>query len=196
MPGWCFAIGILASGHSLPDGHVERAVQVLVYPSRIEIRYLIGINDNTVTERLKQSELPAAIPAESDAALLEYGKRIFPELAGRIAVTLDGQHQPVRPMERSRIYKHHVQLECVYHIAIGGSEAPRKLTIVDKNFHDAPGAHRMAIKGREGAFVLDATAPPILARVERIPWTEMTKEQKLAATRLEGSLVTPPPSKP
>jgi hypothetical protein len=54
----------------------------------------------------------------------------------------------------------------------------------------------MAIKGREGAFVLDATVPPILARVERIPWSEMTKQQKQAATRIEGSLVTPPPREP
>jgi hypothetical protein len=109
-----------------------------------------------------------------------------------MVVTLDGRRQTLRPIEQTRVYKHHVQLECVYHIPIGTSETPQKMALVDKNFHDAPGAHRLAIKGRGGAFVLDATAPPILARVERIPWTEMTKEEKIAATRLESSLVIPP----
>ena len=195
MPGWCIVIGVLTFGHPLPDEHVERAVQVTAYPDRIEIRYFIGINDNTVAEQLRRMQPAAASSAESEAALSEYAKRIFPKMADHIAVSLDGKGQTVKPEKWSPVYKHHVQLECVYHISVGAHETPRRLEIVDKNFRETPGAHRMAIKGREGAFVLDASAPPILARVERIPWSEMTKEQKNAATRIDGSLINPTPVK-
>jgi hypothetical protein len=190
---WCVAIGVLALGHPLPDQHVERAVQVTVYPSRIEIHYFLGVNDNTVADWLRQFAGSEELPDAADAAFVEFSQRIFPQLAKQIAVTIEGKRHTVRLKEHARVYKHHVQLECVYQVPVEPDESPRALTIVDGNFRSAPGAHRMAIKGREGAFVLDATAPPILARAERIPWSEMTKEQKYSATRVEGSLVIPPP---
>jgi hypothetical protein len=193
MTAWCVVFGVLTLSHPLPDQHVERAVQVTVYPSRIEIHYFLGINDNTVADWLRQFSGREEPPDTPDAAFAEFSKRIFPQISKQLAVTIEGKRCVLQPQEHARVYKHHVQLECVYQVPVEPDESPRALTIVDDNFSTAPGAHRMAIKGREGAFVLDATAPPILARVERIPWNEMTKEQKYFATRIEGSLVIPPP---
>jgi len=193
MPGWAFVIGVFALGHPLPDGHIERAIQVQVYPARVEIRYYLGINGNTVGARWKQASPGAAVPADPEEALVQYCTGLSPKLGRRITVTVNGEKRPVRSARCSRIFKHHIQFECVYHIDIEAGETPQKLAIIDGNFRETPGSHRMALKGRDGVYVLDTTAPAILARVQRIPWDEMTDEQREMATHIEGMFVRPTP---
>ena len=174
---------VLLLGHVLPDGVVERAVQVTVYPDRLEIRYQVGFNPKTLARHLQQLAPDSPVPDDPDEALARYRELILPRLAQRLNVRVDGQRREVLLIEARRIFRHHAQLECVLHVPIEAPYASTRLQLEDENFPDAPGSHRMAVKGRAGVEVTESNAPPILARAERIEAAKLGPEQ-LASRRV------------
>ena len=174
---------VLLLGHVLPDGVVERSVQVTVYPDRLEIRYQVGFNPKTLARQLQQLAPHSPVPDDPNEALARYRELVLPRLAQRLNVRVDGQQREVLPIEARRIFRHHAQLECVLHVPLEAPYASTRLQLEDENFPDALGSHRMAVKGRAGVEVTESNVPPILARAERIEAAKLDPEQ-LASRRV------------
>ncbi len=180
------ALLLLGFGHVLPDGVIERAAQVTIFPDHVEIRYHIGCNEATLADQLRQLDPQHAPPADADEGFERYREAILPKLAQQIQVHVGDQPREVEPVESKRIFLHHAQVQCTYRVPIAPPETATGLRIHDTSFPDTPGSHRLAAKGRAGVVVTDTNVPPILARVEWRDVEQLSEEQLEERRRIEA----------
>ncbi len=184
-------LSLMVLGHRLPDHVVERAVQVTVYPQRIEIVYQIGFNEVTLAEQLRSLAPDVPVPDSPEQTLEIYRQRILPRLADGLQVQLDGKPVTVQPREARRATLHHAQLECVMEVPLSSDDPPVSLKVHDQNFASDPGGHRMAAKGRDGPRLLNNSVPPILARVAQVPDDQLSDEQRASRRWIEAEIGWP-----
>ncbi|MCO6456075.1 MAG: hypothetical protein J5I93_12315, partial [Pirellulaceae bacterium] len=189
--GLAIALQLLAPAHVLPDGVVERGVQVTAYDDQLEIRYLVGLNDATLALKLAELLPDQTPPIDPQQALDLYRQRILSELASGLTVLLDDQPQTIQPVETRRGTLHHVQLECVYHVPLPPGGQLMRLELLDRNFAADPGNHRMAAKGRGDVQLDDCSVPPILARVPLLAFDQLPAATAAESRRVEATIRRP-----
>jgi hypothetical protein len=176
------------SAHDLPDGQVERALQVTAYPDRIEVKYQFGLSERTMWKELrgagesKEVDIGGLDREELAALEAEYLEKVAGELPGRMELLLAGERQEQPSISKELIYQHHLQFECrlVYPCTVAAEPCSFELT--DQNFAAYPGHYRVAVRGRGGREALSDRAALLLVRAPRLP---------IQAERL-GKLVVPP----
>lgn len=184
--GLVFVLGhaLLARGHELPDGEIERRVQVVVKPDRVLVEYSLAMNEATLENELLRCEQR---PAETLASMWEqYQEIVLPSLPENMHLTIDGECSPLKPIRADYSGRSHVQLTCLLRSDILLTEQPKKIIVTDGNFLDSPGDYRIAMKGRSGAKMVEPTVPPLVTRAKPVVLSKLTKQQKQAAARAEG----------
>jgi hypothetical protein len=164
------AIATLAPGHTVPDGVVFRAVQVVVRSTAIEVRYQLGLSDNMIRGELRALSPPGAeIPTDAAETIARYRDIIAPLLPKRIRVTIDGNPVAMRVHRADIVRQPHRQLELVYHIPFTPGTAPAKFVFWDDNFQGVPGYHFAALRARGDAAVLPIGDDQPLERLPSVP---------------------------
>ena len=164
------AIATLAPGHTVPDGVIFRAVQVVVRSTAIEVRYQLGLSDNMIRGELRALSPPGAeIPTDAAETIARYRDIIAPLLPKRIRVTIDGDPVAMRVRRADIVRQPHRQLELVYHIPFTPRSAPAKFVFWDDNFQGVPGYHFAAMRARGDAAVLPIGGDKPLERLPSVP---------------------------
>jgi hypothetical protein len=186
-----------AGAHPVPDGAIFRGIQVTVRSDRIEIRYQLGLNDQTIQQELERLAPPdAEIPEDPGQAVRIYRDVMFPELPKEISVTIDGQPQRLKLRRADVMRLPHVQIELMYHVDYAATAVPAQFVLVDENFPRVPGYHLAALRAR-GVAVLETDAEPVLSRLARIHDPEGEAElMNLAVRRVEAVIGSTPGADP
>lgn len=182
-------LNVPAFAHDLKDGHVERDVQVVIFPDRIEVQYTLEMNANTRDSyqvRLDSSSKSSASDGKTNSGLNakwnRFRKALAPQLAKNMMLTIGGQNLSFEPVRSELVEKHSIRLYFVMDHKYKTGSSPVAITVRDKNFATFDGYHRLALKGRRGVVVSASSVPPIVSSLKRTAWSTMTKKEKSAAT--------------
>lgn len=195
----------VAWAHELKDGVVERDVQLVVFPDRVEIQYTVEMNPRTRDQHIEQLLVAArkikpsgssrsrttSLTTEPDAiraAWDDYCKLLASVMAEDVTLTIDSKRQAIDLVSSETIEKHSIKLHFVFAAKFQVASESQSLALRDKNFEDQPGYHRMAIKGRRGVEVTDANVPVIVSRVKRVEWSELTQRQQQKASSVTARI--------
>ena len=174
----------LAHAHELPDGEIERRVQVSVKPDCILVEYSLVMNETTLEDELKKHKLK---PAEKfDAKWKQYEKEILPTLAKHMRLTANGKASHFKPIQSGFTGFSHRKLTCLLKAEVLLTQNTTTIEVTDGNFLEVPGNYRIAMKSRSGVEMENANVPPLVTRAKSVDLTTLTKNQKQAAVRAQG----------
>ena len=173
--------------HELPDGEIERRVQVVVKPDVVLVEYSLAMNEATLDKELHRfSEKPAEKLAEK---WNQYREVILPQLPKHMRVTIDGERVSLQAVRAVYTGWSHVHLTCLLKTEIEMGRERTSIVVTDTNFPKTPGHFRFAMKGRSGATIENATVPPTLSRAKPVALAELAKPQREAAAKAKGEIV-------
>ena len=177
----------LARGHDLPDGEIERRVQVSVKPDCVLVQYSLTMNGATLKKVLHQHRQK---PAETLPAMWkQYQKIVLPSLHKRLCLTVEGERAPLKPIRADFSGWGHPRLTCLLKAEVVLTHQLQTIVVADSNFLDVPGSYRLAMKGRSGVKMEKSTVPALASRAKPVVLSKLTKFQKEAAARAEGEFV-------
>ena len=178
---------IPARSHELPDGEIERRVQVSVKRDGVLIEYSLGMNETTLEAELRKLGWKPA-PTVSDK-WNQYKKLVASSLAKNIQVTINGEEQPVKPLRAVYSGWSHRHLSCLVRVDAKLTDPRAAITVTDRNFLDTPGKYRLAMKARRGAKLEDSSVPLLVSRAQPVELVKLSKKEKHSATRAAGTFV-------
>lgn len=182
-------------GHDLPDGEIERRVQISVKPDRVLIEYTIAMNDVTLGKQLKtQLEKDGTQPAEETPErwkqYQELALRMLPE---KVSLKVDGKTVPLKGLRASVSGWSHPHLVCLLKADVQTKRSGARISVTDGNFPDAPGQFRIAMKGRSGASIENASVPTTVSRAKGVSLEDLTNQQRRMALTAKGEIVLDQP---
>ncbi|MFN3189811.1 MAG: hypothetical protein ACE361_04755 [Aureliella sp.] len=188
-----FAMGVVLPppstlAHELGDGVVERDLQIVVFPDRAEFQYSFEMNLATMRRFHGAFKNAGTLPEDQRQAWDVFRKAIASSLGDKIEVSISGKRCPLKLKSSETIEKHSIKVAHVFVCDFHAGEKSQAIEIHDKNFSDAAGYHRVAIKGRRGVQVEDSTAPVIVSQQLRNAWQKMSKEDREARVHVRASL--------
>ena len=191
----CFLSALISwsapvSGHELPDGEIERRVQIVVKPDSILIEYSIGMNKATLRKQLRRHRTKPA----SDLIKMwkQYEQPILSTLKNNFLITIDGMPSPVEAIQASYSGWSHKHLTCLLKANVTLDSKPKKIVVSDGNFHDSPGDYRIAMKSRSGAVLERSTVPVLTGRADARTLTDLTKLERKEFTQAQGDVSLSP----
>lgn len=184
--GWILVLGLpfLAQGHEVPDGEIDRRVQVSVKADSVLVQYSLAMSKATLKKQLRQHDTEPA--ATLPAMWKQYQKIILTSLHKHMRLTVDGKSSPIKPIKANYSGWSHLHLNCLLKAQIRLSPEPKNIVVTDANFLDAPGNYRIAMKGRSGAKMESSPVPSTTSRAKPIVLVKMSEPEKQTATRVEG----------
>ena len=187
-----FLIGVIlivsnsvrAQAHELPDGAIERRVQVTVKPDRVLIEYSFTMSNATLKTELRKHKQK---PAETlSANWKQYQTIILPLLQQHLHVTVDGKRSAVESIRANYTGWSHGHLTCLFKANCQLNDKAVPIAVTDGNFPDAPGAYRLAMKSRSGATMRESNVPTLITQAKPVAFERLNKQQKQSATRAVG----------
>ena len=147
----CLVVGLLvslwtnvASAHEFEDGHVERAVSVVIRGDVARLEYSIGLNPVTRQQLIdfwESQEKAADVAADVSNATKPADDDRFLALAGsnvsrRLSFCVDGTEIEAKLISSALSARHHVDVTVTleFKLPAAQSEQLQKLKIVDRNF--------------------------------------------------------------
>lgn len=177
-----------ARGHELPDGEIERRVQVSVKPDCVLVEYSLGMNEATLEKELrKHGQKPGDTLSDKWS---QYQKIVLPSLAKNMQVTIDGDGQRPKPLRADYSGWSHRHLLCLFKVDVKLSRKPTTIVVTDRNFLDTPGKYRIAMKGRSGAKLEKSSVPPTVSRARPVELSKLSQKKKQTAARAFGQFVS------
>lgn len=181
---------VATSGHEMPDGEIDRRVQIVVKPDRVLVEYSLAMNGATLDQELIRL---GQKPAETlSAKWKQYRDVIMPSLAKHLRVTLDGERSMLQPVRADHSGWSHLNLTCLLKTEIDLSERPKTIVVTDQNFVEDPGSYRIAMKSRSGVTIDKSNVEPIITKAKPVRVTELKKQKKLAAMRAQAEFALEP----
>ena len=176
--------GVLARGHELPDGVIERRVQISVKPDGVLVQYSLSMNGTTLERELRKHRKK---PAETYPAMWkQYEEIILPSIPKHMRLTIEGQRFPLKPIRAEYSGWSHQQLTCLLKAEVPFTEQLKKVVVTDGNFLDTPGSYRIAMKDRSGVTMENSTVATMVTRAKSVDLSKLTEPEKQAATRAQG----------
>jgi hypothetical protein len=171
--------------HELPDGEIERRVQVTVKPDRVLLQYSLAMSKATLEKELRKHKQK---PSGTFSGMWkQYQRVILPSLQKHLRVTVDGKCLPVKGLRADYTGWSHRHLTCLLKTDIQLTEDAMTIVVIDGNYPDEPGNYRIAMKARSGATMKTSNVSPLVMRAKPVVLAKLKKEQKKVATRAEGS---------
>ena len=180
-------LSVPARCHELPDGQIERRVQISVKPDCVLVEYSLGMNEATLEKELSKSERKAA--ATLSARWKQYQKIVSRSLPGKLQLTIDGVRSPLKAFRSDSSGRGHSQLTCLLRADIALTRQLKTIVVTDASYPDTPGHYRIAMKGRSGVLLKKSSVASTVSRAKPSDLTKLNKKRKKSATRAEGVFV-------
>ncbi|MEM6689388.1 MAG: hypothetical protein AAF664_08185 [Planctomycetota bacterium] len=171
----------------MPDGEIERRVQITVKRDCVLVEYTLGMSHATLAKALASHGI--APDLEFAAMWRQYQAIVLSTLPKKIHCTIGEEQIRFEPVQASYSGWSHRQLVCLFRANLTDEPHRRMIKLIDGNFANVPGTYRIALKGRSGAKIENATVPPIVSRSRPILLTDLTSAEKKQATTVEGAIV-------
>ncbi len=173
--------------HELPDGELERRVQIVVKPNVVLVEYSLAMNEATLDKELHRlGEKPNG---ELSEKWDQYRKMILPQLPKHMGVIVDGESVPLHAVRADYRGWSHVHLTFLLKAEIHTNRERTSILVTDANFVETPGHYRIAMKGRSGTTIENSTVPPMLSRAKPVLLSELARPKREAASRAKGQIV-------
>ncbi len=178
-------------GPSEAVGAINRGVQVVVFPDRIELQYELSLSPAAAASVLEGRSVDVPEMDDRRALIEAFRDLAVPEIERRCRVTVNGQPLALRHRDSLLFPKHYVPLQCTFSAPLESAEPTVRLQLVDGSFRGHAGKHAIALKTKEGGRILSSTVPLILSRVPRSSSSRDSAAHREAARRAEAVIVWP-----
>lgn len=176
---WAIFAGLLAPAHELPDGVIDRSLQIDVRPDEISISMSVGLNDTTIADEL--ARIGVDDPAADVAGRLDQLRDWATEhVASYLRILLDDQAVHFTEVTSELSSRHHVRFFIKLSAPIPAGKASRTIQVDDVFMPHLQTQLRMAARGR-GVAVLRSNVAPLVVRAER--WELWTMNDEEAAEK-------------
>lgn len=167
-----FALAGFAQAHGLPDGVIERGVQIDISPETVLVQYRIGLTPNTLHEELTRLDNPDPkdkSDPSADDLYRRYARAVEPLLLKDLRLTVGETTLMPNVLAVRTLSDHHAQIE----ILLGASLPMRlepgreyELRFLDSHFPDT-GFLLVGVRGRDRVEVVDSDVPAVTIRAPR-----------------------------
>ncbi|MEM7477147.1 MAG: hypothetical protein AAF483_19360 [Planctomycetota bacterium] len=185
---FCLCLTNSSLAHDLDDGVVERDCQIVVFPDRVEIQYMLEMNSSTrdaiakaekfSLAKTSRNGIPTTDPEAVRKAWDDFREKFATRLACKLSVKIAGKSQKLQVAKSETIEKHSIRLFFTLVAKHKVTTAATALEIADKNFSAQQGYLRMALKGRRGVEVAKSSAPPTVSSLTREPLSKLSKDEQ------------------
>lgn len=177
----------VAHGHELPDGEIERRVQVTVKTDGILIEYSVAMNETTLDKQLRTH---GVVPVENlSKKWNQYKALILPLIAKRMHLKVADQPLQCKPVRADYAGWSHGHLNSLVRADISLSGQAKSISVSDKNFTDVPGSYRIAMKARSGVKLVNSTVPLLTSKAKSVDLLKMPISEREAATSALGKIM-------
>ncbi|MEM0925963.1 MAG: hypothetical protein AAGJ83_07990 [Planctomycetota bacterium] len=175
------------AGHELPDGAVERRIQVSVKPDRVLMEYSIAMNAVTLKMELKAHGVSLA--KTDDERRKQYQEVVLRSLPKKMRLTLDGESAAIKPVRADYSGWSHPHLTCLFRAELEAFDRSASIAFSDENFPNASGSYRIAMKGRSGVRVINSTVPALVSQARPVELEDLSKSQRATVMMAKGEIV-------
>lgn len=198
---WC-AVWVLHGmciplrAHDIPNARVDRAIQVILRPGRLEVDYEVSLADLTLAQDLKS--LIGRMPPEIGTRLElydRYARETGPLNARGFLVSVDGYPLDLICDGHDLVVEEHPRF--TYHLSAPLPERG-KLAILDTNYAASEGTSRLALRSVDGVEVPKFTGPFEVSEVPERPVWMLSDEEERRTKQVEvdflpAALIGTPP---
>ncbi|MEM8495256.1 MAG: hypothetical protein AAF663_07700 [Planctomycetota bacterium] len=175
----------VAAAHEMPEGDIERCVQVCVEPTCVVVQYTLGMSDETLGKELRRQSIA---PAETlRKRWQQYQQAVLPSLAEGMTLSVGGEPVALKPYRTEYLGWRHRHVVCYFRADVRLARQPKKIVLADGNFWDAPGGYRLGMESRVGASMANPIGPVVATRSTPTKLAGLSDRQKGLATRAEGA---------
>lgn len=173
FPIWLLgALAGFAQAHGLPDGVIERGVQIDISPETVLVQYRIGLTPSTLHEeltKLGEPDLRETPDQNGDALYRRYARAVEPLVLKDLRLTVGETALMPKVLAVRTLSDHHAQIEMLLGASLPMRLEPEReyeLRFRDSHFPDT-GFLLMGVRGRDGVEVVDSDAPAVTIRAPR-----------------------------
>ena len=178
----------VAFAHVVPDGHIERAVQVVVRDRSIEIEIRVGINEKTQLQIIKKLTDKNVDPEQLNELFQNWISQQVVERTNVVIGTSQINPTLVKVVPNAR---RHVDYAIFLTATIPPGIEEIDLTVENNAMTAFPGNWRGAIKTKGDAMIGRTDDAPILIRAESINLTELEEYKRKAVEKISAKLLIP-----
>jgi ABC-type nickel/cobalt efflux system permease component RcnA len=167
--------------HDIPNQRVDRSIQIVVKPGRLELDYEVSLTELTLTQDLRTliGSLPGADRAEW---LSRYGQVTGPLNAKGFLVSVDGVAMELSARGYDLVDEEHPRY--TFHLQ-ATIPTQGRLSIRDTNFTSSEGTSRLAIRGQAGVLIEDPDWPADVEQVPIRPVWQLSDEEERRTKRVD-----------
>ena len=174
--------------HIVPDGHIERAVQVVVHDRRIEIEFRISISEKTQQQIFSDN----SHANENTKTAKEYFcKWISKKITEHTFVTANGQKLKLVLVKVVPNARRHVDYAVFVETNLPNDCEKMQLQVHSRALIEFPGNWRGAIKTKGSAMVGKTDAAPILIRAQPIELVDLDKSERNEKESISATILIP-----
>jgi hypothetical protein len=192
----CFLLSVLTCGsataHVVPDGQIERSVQVVVRDRTVQIEIRVHLNYKTQRSILKQAETDGL----SEAPLDETEQKDFQQwLAKQVTdatdVTINGNHVKIDVGNVVANPRRHVDYSIFVEAEVPSGIDEAKLVVDCNSLIEYPGNWRGAIKTKGNAMIGRTDEAPILIRAKPVDLVKRSKDERKKIESVSATILIP-----
>ncbi len=178
---WLVGAGVSVQAHDIPNQRVDRSIQVVLAPGRLEIEYEVGLTELTLTQDLRALTTPQP-GADRSEWLKLYGEVVGPLDARGFLVSVDGSPIEVHPAGYRLSVEEHPRYTFRFTATIPSAG---RLVLRDTNYLSSEGTSRLAVRARDGLELEGYHGPAHVEQVAIRPVWELSDLEERATKELE-----------
>lgn len=192
----CFLLFVLTCGsttaHVVPDGQIERSVQVVVRDRTVQIEIRVHLNFKTQRSILNQVETDGL----SEAPLDETEQKDFQQwLAKQVTestdVSINGKQAKIDVGNVVANPRRHVDYSIIVEAEVPSGINEAKLVVDCNSLIEYPGNWRGAIKTKGNAMIGRTDEAPILIRAKPVDLVDRSKDERKKIESVSATILIP-----
>jgi ABC-type nickel/cobalt efflux system permease component RcnA len=171
--GIILALAATAPAHDIPDARIDRAIQVVLRPGRVQVAYEVSLAELTLVRDYRS--LFGPLPTADRRGLFEeYGRRIGPLDARGLLLTIDERPVELAYTGHDLAIEEHPRYTFHFVASIPGRG---RLALRDTNYASSEGTSRLALRA-EGVRLDDYDGPADVDAVPVRPLWQLSDEEE------------------
>ncbi len=171
----------VASAHDIPNARVDRAIQVELRPSVVEVLYEVSLAELTLTQDLRS--LIGGLPeGDRETWFRRYGEETAPLNGRGLMLVIDGEPVDLESRGFEVAIEEHPRFTFRYEAVLPGNGS---LRLIDTNYAASEGSSRLAVRSRGAVIISGADRPRDVHSIPIRPAWELTPEDDRRGKRVD-----------